>query len=284
MERFVLVDGHSLLFKAFFGIPSRITGRGEKPINGVVGFVGILRKVLAELRPLEMLVVFDGEEGSFRSSIDSHYKSNRVHDYSKLSDEENPFSQIVPLKKVLDYLDWKHCETKGVESDDLISSYAKMYQQSREIFIISSDSDLLQLVSETTNVMNPHGKSTVIYTPAKVLEKFGVRPMLIPELKALVGDRSDNIKGIPGVGIKTATRLLNRYGQIASIYEQAETIVPTSLSRTILENRAQVEKNLALIELCRKVDLPFGLSELKVPTESWNKKTMDILSEAGLLK
>jgi DNA polymerase-1 len=280
----ILVDGHSLLFKAFFGIPARIIGTDNKPIHGVLGFIGILLKVVASFEPKYLLVVFDSEKGSFRQEIDSNYKKDRIQDWSELPNEENPFSQLSGIKKSLDYLNWKHCEVAGVEADDVLAAYTRKYHKSHHLVIVSTDSDLLQLVNENVKVFHPHGKKSVLYTPDKVQEKLGVEPTLIPDIKALMGDKTDSIQGIPGVGIKTAQKLISQFGHIEDLYEQTSAIKPAQLQNKVVDNRALVMKNVTMIRLNQSVNLPFELDTLRIGKDSWTKKTMYILRETELLE
>lgn len=282
--RLLLVDGHNLLFRAFFGIPARIPGKEGGPIHGVVGFIGMLIKTVATLKPSHLLVVFDSEEGSFREEIDPAYKENRLKDWSNLPAEENPFSQLAGIRAVLDQLDCRYCEVAGVEADDVIATYSECYSAESEVVILSTDSDLLQLVTPQVKLFCPRGKISILYDPARVEEKYGVAPRLIPDFKALVGDKTDSIAGIRGVGPKTAQALLQKFGGIEAIFAALDAVQLSSLRQKLSDHRDLVKQNLALIRLNREIVPPFDLSELQISPESWNYKTMTLLRKAGVAR
>lgn len=278
----VLVDGHNLLFRSFYGIPARIPGKDGKPIHGVVGFVGTLLKVANRLKPTHLLVVFDSESGSFRRQKEDGYKKDRIKDWSEFPDEENPFSQLSGIYQALDHMTWKYCEVEGVEADDVIASYAREISSKHEVFIVSTDSDLLQLVNDRVTLFYPRGKASVLYTPEKVREKYGIHPQQIPEFKALVGDKTDNIEGVPGIGPKTAAKLLGQFESVSKLCDCA-SMVPGNLGIKINKFRDKILRNRALIKLDQELDLPFSINEIKIQRDSWNRKTMSVLREIGLI-
>lgn len=277
--KLLVIDGHNLLFRAFFGIPARIPGRDGLSIHGVVGFIGTLLKTLAQFAPTHLLVLFDHEGGSFRHEVNAQYKSNRP---AEQADRDDPFSQLLFIYRTLDYLGWRHSETPGFEADDVIAAYAQRHGGEGEVVILSTDSDLFQLIGPGVSVFYPRGKMSMLYGPAEVLAKYGVAPRFIPDLKALTGDHSDNLVGVPGIGPKTACRLIQRFGGVADIYHHIEVIERDLLRNKLLEHRQQVLHNLAMIRLDQQVSLPFDLSELAVAHESWQRKTMGVLREVGV--
>ena len=142
MNRLLIVDGSNLLFQMFFGMPARIVNEQGKAIQGTLGFVGALLKIIRRTEPTHIVILFDGEHENERSALDSDYKANRV-DYSETPEEETPFSQLPDVYEALDYLGIKHTETIACETDDLIAGYALTYGQENEIVISSFDSDFL---------------------------------------------------------------------------------------------------------------------------------------------
>lgn len=278
----MLVDGHNLLFRSFYGIPARISDKDGKPIHGVVGFIGTLLKVANRLKPTHLLVVFDSESGSFKRQEEDGYKRGRIKDWSKFPDEENPFFQLAGIYRALDHMAWKYCEVEGVEADDIIASYAREVSSKHEVFIVSTDSDLLQLVNDRVTLFYPRGKASVLYTPEKVQEKYGVRSQQIPEFKALIGDKADDIEGVPGIGPKTAAKLLSQFGDVSKLCDYAST-VPGNLGIKINKFRGKILRNRALIKLDQELDLPFSINEIQIQKDSWNRKTMNILREIGLI-
>ncbi|WP_202708908.1 5'-3' exonuclease H3TH domain-containing protein [Sporosalibacterium faouarense] len=279
---FLLIDGFSLLFRMFFGLPAKIRGKNNQLIHGIVGFTGTLLKTISYFEPEKVLVVFDSELGSFRQQLDSNYKANRIKDWSSLSEDMNPFIQLPDLKKVLDYLSIKHCEIENVEADDVLSEYARRYNNENKIVIVSTDSDLLQLVNENVYVYYPKGKSSVLYDEKEVDKKYNLKPALIADMKAIVGDKSDNILGVPGIGIKTAQKLFNKHGNLSSIYDNINDIENDRIKKKLLDYKEEVFLNLKLIKLNRKVDLKYNLEELKLSKDFSQYKTMQVLKDVGL--
>jgi len=240
MNRLLLIDGHNLLFKAFFGIPEKINAEG-KSVHGVIGFIGMTVKIIRRIGPTHVLVVFDPEETPSRTEAYPEYKSNRK-DYGALPDRENPFTQLAGIKKALEAVGIKYCEQPGYEADDLIASYAS--PPDIQAYIVSSDTDFFQLVNETTGVYHYHGEKSVWYNAAEVTKKFGFSPSRYLEYKALVGDKSDNIQGVKGIGPKTALKVLRN----------ERTLTP--------EEQAIFIRNISLIRLNVSVALPYQMDEI----------------------
>lgn len=273
-HKLLLIDGHNLLFRAFYGIPARIPGMDGYSIHGVVGFIGTLLKTLPRFTPSHLVVLFDAESGTFRHEADANYKSNRP---AAQADRDDPFTQLPLVYRTLDHLRWKHTETPGVEADDVIAAYAQRFGGENEVVILSTDSDLFQLIGPKISVYYSSGKTSMLYGPAEVVAKYGVAPQFIPDMKALTGDNSDHLAGVPGIGPKTACRLIQRFGGVAAIYQQLDAIEREQLRNKLLAHREQVLNNLAMIRLDQQVPLPFELGELAVTPESWQCKTMELL-------
>ena len=192
MERILIVDGSNLLFQMFYGMPARIVNDRGKAIQGTLGFVGALLKIIRRTKPTHIAVVFDGEHENERSAFDPDYKANRV-DYSKVTEEENPFSQLADIYAALDYLNIRHAETTDCEADDVVAGYVHTYGNSAEIAISSLDSDFFQLITDKVSVLRYRGDKTVILTTEHITEKFGITPAQYADFKSLVGDAADNI-------------------------------------------------------------------------------------------
>ena len=174
MSRLLIVDGMNLLFQMFYGMPSRIVNKEGKAIQGTLGFVGALLKIIRKVEPTQIAVIFDGEHENERMQLDGDYKANR-EDYSQLPEEETPFSQLPDVYAALDFLGISHAETTTCETDDVIASYALTYGTDMEMVIASYDSDFFQLITEKVSVLRYRGDKTVICTPAYLEEKFGVK-------------------------------------------------------------------------------------------------------------
>lgn len=261
MERILIVDGSNLLFQMFYGMPARIVNDRGKAIQGTLGFVGALLKIIRRTKPTHVVVVFDGEHENERSALDPDYKANRV-DYSKVTEEENPFSQLADIYAALDYLNIRHAETTDCEADDVVAGYVHTYGNSAEIIISSLDSDFFQLITNMVSVLRYRGDKTVILTHEHITEKFGITPAQYADFKSLVGDAADNIKGADKVGQKTAASLLNEFGTLENILANAEKIKKPSVRQSIINNMKRLERNYKLIRLDGSAPLPFSLNEL----------------------
>ena len=264
MKRILIIDGCNLLFQMFFGMPARIINHEGKAIQGTLGFVGALLKIIREIEPTHIAVLFDGECENARKDLDANYKANRV-DYNEVAEEENPFSQLTDIYEALDYLNMKYMETSTCEADDWIAGYGLTYgnDPETEMVISSFDSDFFQLINEKVSVLRYRGDNTVICTPKYMREKFGIDPTQYADFKSLVGDTADNIKGAEKVGPKTAALLLEEFGTLEGILENAERIKKPSVRESILRNAERLRTNYRLIKLENKMELPFTLDELE---------------------
>lgn len=261
MNRLLIVDGSNLLFQMFFGMPARIVNNQGKAVQGTLGFVGALIKMIHRVEPTHVAVLFDGEHENSRSELNADYKVNRV-DYNGVAEEENPFSQLSDVYAALDYLGICRAETRVCEADDWIAGYALTYAQESEIFISSWDSDLFQLITDTVSVLRYRGDHTAICTPDFVREKFGIEPIQYADFKSMTGDPSDHIKGAEKIGPKTAARLLNQFGTLEQILACAERIEKPSVKDSIIRNAERLRTNYKLIKLDNTAPLPFEPSEL----------------------
>ena len=279
MKRLLLVDGSNLLFQMFFGMPARIVNEQGKAIQGTLGFVGALLKIIRVTNPTHIAVLFDGEHENNRSALDPEYKANRI-DYSEVSEEENPFSQLPDVYAALDYVQIKHAETTTCETDDWIAAYTLTYGYENEIVISSFDSDFFQLITDKVSVLRYRGDKTVICTPDYISEKFGIKPAQYADFKSLIGDVSDNIKGADKVGPKTAASLLNEFGDLKGILENTEKIKKASIKESISRNAKRLRTNYNMIKLDNTVSLPFTFSELAY--EYSGITTNEVLKGIGL--
>ena len=281
MNKFLIVDGSNLLFQMFFGMPARILNEEGKAIQGTLGFVGALLKIIRMVEPTHVAVLFDGEHGTERNRLDGAYKGNRP-DYSEMAEEDSPFSQLPDVYRALDYLKIMHTETVDCETDDWMAEYALTYGKEERVYIASFDSDFFQLITENVSVLRYRGDRTMICTPAFVKEKFGIRPEQYTDHKALTGDVADNIKGIPKVGPKTATALLNRFGSIEEILKRLDEVDRKSLREVLTEHRERLLLNRELIKLKGGYPLPFALEELAYT--DLGVTTVQVLKAIGLRK
>lgn len=251
MNRLLIVDGSNLLFQMFFGMPSRITNSEGKAIQGTLGFVGALLKIIRRTEPTHIAVLFDGEHENERTELNADYKANRV-DYSQTPEEDSPFSQLPDVYAALDYMGIKHTETTVCETDDWIAG----------VIVASFDSDFFQLITENVSILRYRSDNTVICTPAYLREKFGIEPSQYADFKSLTGDSSDNIKGADKVGPKTASSLLSEFGNLENIILNAAPIKKPSIRESIIRNADRLRTNYKLIKLEGTVPLPFTMKEL----------------------
>ena len=261
MNRLLIVDGSNLLFQMFFGMPARITNSEGKAIQGTLGFVGALLKIIRRTEPTHIAVLFDGEHENQRKELNADYKANRI-DYSQVAEEDSPFSQLPDVYTALDYMGIKHAETIQCETDDWIAGYARAYGENIEVIISSFDSDFFQLITENVSVLRYRGDPTTICTPEYIKEKFGILPSRYADFKALVGDTADNIKGADKVGPKTAAKLICEYGNLEGVMAGAVTIQKPSIRESIIRNIDRLKRNYQLIKLEGDAILPFELDEL----------------------
>ena len=277
MEKIVVVDGHNLLFRMYYGIPASILNREGREIKGLVGFLGSLKKLAEQFDPCALAVVFDSETSwAGNLAIDSHYKANR-RDYADVPEGENPFAQLPLIKKALDYLDIPHREAEGVEADDFIAYLvAREGAAGRACTVVSTDSDFIQLVDGRTTLYVPRGKNSVLFDCRRVRERFQIAPGEYVLYKALVGDKSDNIEGVRGIGPKTAAAILHSGGIAPYIAAQ-----PASKTAGILrENRDKIARNERLIALDRTLDT--GALVPRRPSPALReRKTYEVIAAIG---
>lgn len=260
MRKLLLVDGSNLLFQMFFGMPARIINAQGKAIQGTLGFVGALLKIIRMTKPTHVAVLFDGESHNPRTDVDEAYKANR-EDYSQVAEEENPFSQLPDIYAALDFLKISHAETTDCETDDWMAGYVKKYT-GEEMVISSFDSDFFQLISDKVTILRYRGDKSVLCNEKYLQEKFGIAPEQYADFKSLTGDTADNIKGAEKVGLKTAAMLVNEFRSLEEIITRAGEIKKPSVREAVLRDAERLRKNYRLIKLDGVEELPFSLEEM----------------------
>ncbi|MDO4454543.1 MAG: DNA polymerase I [Eubacteriales bacterium] len=275
-EKIVLFDGNSIVNRAFYGLPDLSNSEGLHT-NGIYGFLNIMLKILDEEKPQYMAIAFDLKFPTFRHELYKDYKGNRKGMPPELRE------QIPVLKKVLHAMNIYTMEAQGYEADDLLGTTAKkMEREGYEVSLISGDRDLLQIASEHIKIRIPKTKKSGTeiedYYAKDVLEKCEVTPEQIIEVKALMGDTSDNIPGVPGIGTKTATKLIREYGSVENAYEHLEEIKPNKARealRTYFE-QAKLSKTLATINTDSPVD--FTMDQVRIE-ELFTKQAFEMFQE-----
>lgn len=245
-EKLVLIDGNSIIYRAFFALPLLNNDKGVYT-NAVYGFTTMLLRILEEEKPTHMLVAFDAGKTTFRHKTYKEYKGGRQKTPSELSE------QFPLLKEVLDAFHIPHYQLENYEADDIIGTLSKTAEENKwDVTVISGDKDLLQLVSDSVTVrLTKKGISEVEeYNPAFLKEKMELRQDQIIDLKALMGDSSDNIPGIPGVGQKTATKLLKQYNTLEELYNHVDEVSGKKLQEklTTYKDDAFMSKELVTID------------------------------------
>jgi len=267
----VLIDGTAYLYRAYHALPPLKNSKGENT-GAIHGFLNALNKIIEDFNPKHIGLVFDAKGKNFRHDIYSEYKANRS------SMPEELVEQIPKLYELLSLMGYPPIIIDGVEADDVIGTLSKKFNNIREVKIFSGDKDFAQLVDKKTSIINPINLDIVDQKAVK--KKFGVEPKNIIDYLALVGDKSDNIPGVPGVGNKTASRLINQYGNVEKIIEQKDLItgkVGEALKSNL--NQLILSKTLATIKL--DVDTSIELKDL-IKFESNKKDLIKILKELEL--
>ena len=255
----LLLDGHSLAYRAFHALPDTLRTATGQLTNAVYGFTSMLVKLLEDRQPDAIIVAFDRGRDTARTAAFPAYKANRAEP----PDEFRP--QVSLIKQVLTTLDIATVEVEGVEADDVLATLAsRAVAAGSHAYIVTGDRDAMQLVSDELTVLYTLRGITELaeMTPAAVTERYGVPPQRYVELAALRGDTSDNLPGVPGVGDKTAAKLLTTFGDLDEVYARLDEVGGKKVPAMLAEHRDQVELNRRLMELRRDVEVeldPLGV-------------------------
>jgi DNA polymerase-1 len=258
-KKIVLIDGHSILNRAFYGLPDMTTSKGEHT-NAVLGFINIMFKILEEEKPDYLSVAFDTHHPTFRHDMFTEYKGTRKGMPEELRE------QVPVMKEVLRAMRVPILEKPGYEADDILGTLATRAEQAGDmVSLISGDRDLLQLASEKIKIRIPKTKKTGTeiedYLAADVMAAYHVTPKQFIDLKGLMGDTSDNIPGVPGVGEKTAAKLIETYHSIENIYEHIDEMNPGKVTNSLKENRELAFLSKQLATICVDCELEFKTEE-----------------------
>ena len=276
MSKLLLMDGHSILNRAFYGVPELTNSKGMHT-NAIYGFLNIMFKVLEEEKPDYMTVAFDVKKPTFRHEMYKEYKGTRKPMPKELHE------QVPVLQEVLKAMNITVVTKPGFEADDIIGTLASEAEKCGHVVtIVSGDRDLLQLVTDKVMLRIPKTKSgkTIVedYTPEKVMEVYQLKPKQIIDLKGLMGDSSDNIPGLPGVGEKTATTLLLQYETVENVIAHANDIKPKKAHEALLNSPelATMSKELATIKT--DVDIEYIPEEAKCD-DMYNSNAYEYIKE-----
>lgn len=269
MEKLVLIDGNSLSFRAFFALPL-LTNKAGVYTNAIYGFTMILDKIIKEEQPTHFMVAFDAGKTTFRNNMYSEYKGGR----EKTPDELR--SQLPYIRQLVESYNIKHYELENYEADDIIGTLSKQADnQNLKTIIITGDRDLTQLASENVTIYYTKKGVTDIdhYTPEFIAEKYdGIVPNQIIDMKGLMGDKSDNIPGVPGIGEKTAIKLLKQFETVEGVYENIDELKKSKMKEKLIENEenAKLSKDLATIN--RDSPIEVTIDDLKLTDYSDEEK------------
>ena len=262
MSKIVLIDGHSILNRAFYGLPDLTNAEGLHT-NAVYGFLNIMFKILEEEKPEYLMVAFDVHAPTFRHEMYSEYKGTRKPMAEELRE------QVPLMKEVLHAMGVRTIEQAGLEADDLLGTLSRRCEaKGMEVVILSGDRDLLQLATDHVEIRIPKTKRTGTeiedYYAADVKERYLVTPQEFIDVKALMGDASDNLPGVPNIGEKTATRIIADYGSIEHAYEHASELKPPRAAKNLVEYWEQAKMSKVLATINVEADFPYDLDEAKL--------------------
>ncbi len=273
----LLVDGSNLLFQMFYGMPNVINGKKGYPIQGTLGFIGALLKMIKMTGADRVAVFFDGECTNPRNELSTDYKANRP-DYDDVPYYETPFSQLPDIYSALKVMGIAHATTECCEADDWLAGYARIPNE--RIIISSGDSDLFQLISDNVQILRYRGDKTAICDREYVYSKLGVYPERYADFKCLTGDNSDNIRGCDKVGPKTAAQLVAQFSTLEEMIERSYEIKKPSVRLAVDACAERIMLNRRLIKL--DYDGPLPISESEMVYTGKYTKTRDVLDAIGI--
>lgn len=278
----MILDGNSIVNRAFYGIRP-LTAPDGTPTNAVFGFLSILQRLLDEQKPDALCVSFDLKGPTFRHRADPDYKAQRKPMPEELA------AQMPVLKELLDAMGVRRYEMQGYEADDIMGTVSRLCEESGwTCTVVTGDKDSLQLVSEKTTVCQVKSRmgqtETILYTPARFEEEYGFEPTKMVDLKALMGDSSDNIPGVPGVGEKTALELVRRFGSLETIYQSlSDETIRESLRKKLEAGEESAKKSYWLATIFREVPMSFQPEEA-LWDRSFRPELLPLLQRLGFKK
>lgn len=255
LHHLYLIDGSGFIFRAFHALPPMVRSDGT-PVNAVFGFTTMLMKLLEDTEVGHLAVVFDSARRNYRHDIYPDYKAHRPEVPEELIPQ---FSLIRAACKAFNVC---AVEAEGFEADDLIATYAdQAVQKGARVTVVSSDKDLMQLVNSHIDMLDP--LKNKIISLKEVIEKFGVPPQQVVDVQALAGDRSDNVPGVPGIGIKTAAQLIQEFGNLETLLDNLEAIPQPKRREALQTNAHQARLSYQLVSLCRQAPLPLTIENFE---------------------
>ncbi|AKM78886.1 TPA: hypothetical protein DEQ95_04250 [Candidatus Beckwithbacteria bacterium] len=279
-RRLVLIDGHAIVFRAYYAYPASLTTPEGEQINAVYGFASILLSVVRELAPTHIAVAFDLDKPTFRHIDYAGYKAQRPEVDVELT------NQLDRVREVVEVLSMPIFQVEGFEADDVIGTLARQAADGGEVIIVTGDQDAMQLVDDSVRVWLPkRGKQEAkLYGVEEVKQKFELTPEQIVDLKALAGDASDNIPGVRGIGPKTATTLLNKFLTVERLYDAIRSKNLPAVSAAVIKKLADgYEEAVRSKKLAAIVtDVPIKLSWDKCRIHEYDKaKAVKLFNKFG---
>ena len=263
MPTLYLIDGNSYFYRAFYAI-KRLSNSAGFPTNAIYGFTTMILKLLKEKKPDFFAIVFDSPEPTERHRAYAEYKAHRPPMPDDLQ------LQIPVIKDVINAFRIKTVEMPGYEADDLLATIAKKYEKKDiDVFIVTGDKDLCQVISPKIKLYDSMKEK--VTEEKDVIERFGVEPSRIPEIMALMGDKSDNIPGVPGIGEKTAVALLKEFGSLDNLIENHSRIKKPKLKKTTSENIDNIRLSLMLSTIDTNIPLDLSLKDLEPKEPAWDR-------------
>ena len=271
-KKVCLIDGSGYIFRAFYALPP-LTSPDGTPVNAVYGFTNMFMRLTQKIKSDYWLVLFDAKRQNFRNDIFPDYKGTRKEI------PEDLIPQFETIHQAVNALNLHFLDMEGYEADDLIATYAaQSLQKGYEVTIVSADKDLMQLIRPGVEFFDP--MKDKYFTPEDVREKFGVYPNRVVDVQALAGDSTDNIPGVPGIGLKTAAELINQFGSLGEVLARAEEIKQNKRRETLIANKDKAEISLQLVTL--KADVPTTQPIEDFPCQKPDLDTiMDFVSRYG---
>ena len=271
-----LIDGSGFLFRAYYGIKERLTRADGTLVNAVHGFTTMLMKLIDDTDADHIAVIFDSARKTFRNDIYPEYKANRD------APPEDLIPQFELVREATRALNVACVDMPGFEADDLIATYATQAREmGAEVTVVSSDKDLMQLVEDKVMMFDAMKNKEIRH--AQVMEKFGVGPDRVIEVQALAGDSSDNVPGVPGIGIKTAALLVNEYGDLDGVLDHAEDVKQPKRRQNLIDHADEARLSKVLVTLKRDVPVEVPLSEFAVK-EPDQRELLSFLAAQGFKK
>ena len=259
-ERLMLLDGNGLIYRGYFALPPLTTSKGEL-VNAVFGFCSIVLRGIADIKPDYVAVAFDLQGPTFRHEQYAEYKATRQRMPDDLRDQFPKVREVVKALRIPVY------ELAGYEADDVIGTITvDAERRGLDTTIVTGDLDMLQLVTDHTRLMTTRSgvENTILYDPAKIAERFDLVPAQMIDYKALKGDPTDNIPGVPGVGEKTAAKLIREFGTLEALYERIDEVKPDKLRDKLVEHRDSVFMGKDLSTIVRDLPVDFDLEAARL--------------------